>query len=256
MKISDLFNRRACTPPLWISLLPIAGLLIFLTAIIFVAGADAISDFSTLSLLSATALCIALAAASGCLNSRGIKTGILRSARQILPAVPMLVCIAMVGTTWMLSGVAPVLIEYGLQILNPTFFLVVTCVVCGVISVLTGSSWSTIATIGVAFMGIGTLMGFNAGWIAGAVISGAYFGDKVSPLSDTTVIASSTCGVDLFDHIRYLMITSFPAMTIALLTFFIAGLHIEPMSQVAETGILNQLNDTFVLSPWVLLIPP
>lgn len=255
MKIPNLLNRRACTPPLWISVLPIVALLIFFAGIILVAGADAISEFSTVSLLSATVLCILLAASVGCLNSRGLRTGILRSARQILPAVPMLVCIAMVGTTWMLSGVVPVLIEYGLQILNPTFFLVITCIVCGVISVLTGSSWSTIATIGVAFMGIGTLMGFNAGWIAGAVISGAYFGDKVSPLSDTTVIASSTCGVDLFDHIRYLMITSVPAMTIALLTFFIAGLHIEPMSQISENNILNQLNETFVLTPWTLLIP-
>lgn len=161
----------------------------------------------------------------------------------------------MVGTTWMLSGVVPVLIEYGLQILNPTFFLVVTCIVCSIISVLTGSSWSTIATIGVAFMGIGTLMGFSAGWIAGAVISGAYFGDKVSPLSDTTVIASSTCGVDLFDHIRYLMITSFPAMLIALLTFFFAGMNIDSISQTTENSILNQLEQSFVLTSWTLLIP-
>jgi len=255
LKISSLLNRRASTPPLWISLLPIIVLLVFLTGIIVIAGADAISDFSTLSLLSAALLCIVLAAACGSLNRRGIKSGIIRSARQILPAVPMLICIAMVGTTWMLSGVVPVLIEYGLQILNPTFFLVVTCIVCSIISVLTGSSWSTIATIGVAFMGIGTLMGFSAGWIAGAVISGAYFGDKVSPLSDTTVIASSTCGVDLFDHIRYLMITSFPAMLIALLTFFFAGMNIDSISQTTENSILNQLEQSFVLTSWTLLIP-
>ncbi len=224
-------NRRASTPPLWISLLPIIVLLVFLTGIIVIAGADAISDFSTLSLLSAALLCIVLAAACGSLNRRGIKSGIIRSARQILPAVPMLICIAMVGTTWMLSGVVPVLIEYGLQILNPTFFLIVTCIVCSIISVLTGSSWSTIATIG------------------------AYFGDKVSPLSDTTVIASSTCGVDLFDHIRYLMITSFPAMLIALLTFFFAGMNIDSISQTTENSILNQLEQSFVLTPWTLLIP-
>ena len=256
MKIPNLLNRRACTPPLCISVLPIVALLIFFAGIILVAGADAISEFSTVSLLSATVLCILLAAAVGCLNSRGLLTGFLRSARQILPAVPMLVCIAMVGTTWMLSGVVPVLIEYGLQILNPTFFLVITCIVCGVISVLTGSSWSTIATIGVAFMGIGTLMGFNAGWIAGAVISGAYFGDKVSPLSDTTVVASSSCGVDLFEHIRYLMITAMPAMSIALVVYFCVGLFTDTSVVTASSGeILEALHTTFNITPWTLVIP-
>ncbi len=167
----------------------------------------------------------------------------------------MLVFIAMVSTTWMLSGVVPTLIDYGLRILNPTFFLVTACAVCAVISVLTGSSWSTIATVGVAFMGIGTVMGFHPGWVAGAIISGAYFGDKVSPLSDTTVVASSACGVDLFEHIRYLMFTAIPAMVMALVVFFVAGIMSDPEPAMATSDILDRLAANFNITPWTLLIP-
>ncbi|MDE6556113.1 MAG: sodium:proton antiporter, partial [Duncaniella sp.] len=189
-------SRRLGRLSLWVSLLPVVGLLIALICIILFIGADAIADFSPWALLGAAALACILAWLYRSWHPRALKAGIVRSSRQILPAVPMLICIAMVSTTWMLSGVVPTLIEYGLSWLNPTFFLVTTCGVCAVVSVLTGSSWSTIATIGVAFMGIGQVMGYSPGWIAGAIISGAYFGDKISPLSDTTVVASSACGVD------------------------------------------------------------
>lgn len=167
----------------------------------------------------------------------------------------MLLCIAMVATTWMLSGVVPLLIDTGMRMLDPGFFLVISCFVCGAISILTGSSWSTIATIGVAFMGIGTVMGFNPGWVAGAIISGAYFGDKVSPLSDTTVIAASACGVDLFTHIRYMLITTLPAFTVALVVFGIAGFSLGDGAEADGGAILGQLEATFNLSPWVLIIP-
>lgn len=167
----------------------------------------------------------------------------------------MLLCIAMVSTTWMLSGVVPTLIHIGLQLLNPDTFLLITCLVCAIISVLTGSSWSTIATIGLAFMGIGTVMGFHPGWVAGAIISGAYFGDKVSPLSDTTVVASSACGVDLFRHIRYLMLTAIPAMGTALLVFAIAGFTVSTDSQIDSSAIDSALASHFVLTPFTLIIP-
>lgn len=255
MNTKTFLCKGAVQPPLLLSAAPVVALLCFLAAIIVFAGASAISDYSHIALLGASFLSVALAAFCGSLNRRGMLTGIRRSARQILPAVPMLVCIAMVSTTWMLSGVVPTLIRYGLQIINPTFFLVITCAVCGVISVLTGSSWSTIATIGVAFMGIGSVMGFSPAWIAGAVISGAYFGDKVSPLSDTTVIASSTCGVDLFTHIRYLMITAIPSMLIALIVFFVCGLYTDTTPTDEAARILGLLDSTFVISPSTLIIP-
>lgn len=242
-------------PSLLVSLAPVALLLGFFIAVIVFLGASAISDFSSIALLASSGLALILSLLTRGLGRRGIRLGMVRSARQIMPAVPMLVCIAMVATTWMLSGVVPTLIEYGLMILSPQFFLVVTCVVCAIISVLTGSSWSTIATIGVAFMGIGTILGFSTGWIAGAIISGAYFGDKVSPLSDTTVVASSACGVDLFKHIRYLMLTAMPAMIIALLVYLIVGLNLNPTSELSTGHIMEQLNNIFVISPWTLIIP-
>ena len=255
MNFNIIKNKVVKSPSLAISFAPIVALLAFLGAVIIFLGAGAISDFSHLALLSAAVLAVVLAFFTGSICRRGMIIGMRRSARQILPAVPMLIFIAMVATTWMLSGVVPTLIDLGLRMLNPTFFLVITCAVCAVISVLTGSSWSTIATIGVAFMGIGTVMGFNTAWIAGAIISGAYFGDKVSPLSDTTVVASSACGVDLFKHIRYLLLTAMPAMIIALIIFFIMGLNVTPTSDIAIDDILAQLHTTFNISAWTLLIP-
>ncbi|MDE6121222.1 MAG: sodium:proton antiporter, partial [Muribaculaceae bacterium] len=255
MGIKVFRHRSVKTPGLCVSAAPIAALLLFLGSVVVFAGADAISDYSHLALLVASLLAVALAAFAGSICRRGMIIGLRRSARQILPAVPMLVFIAMVATTWMLSGVVPTLIDLGLRVLNPTFFLVATCAVCSVISVLTGSSWSTIATIGVAFMGIGTVMGFPAAWIAGAIISGAYFGDKVSPLSDTTVVASSACGVDLFRHIRYLLLTAIPAMAIALLVFFFMGLGADTQSGVSNSEILGRLHSTFNISAWTLVIP-
>lgn len=226
-----------------------------MAAIIVFEGATAIADYSPWALLAATAVSVILAKTGGCLSRRGAILGLRRSAQQILPAVPMLICIAMVATTWMLSGVVPLLIDYGLKVLAPSTFLVVACAVCSVISVLTGSSWSTIATIGVAFMGIGTVMGFHPGWVAGAIISGAYFGDKVSPLSDTTVVASSACGVDLFKHIRYLTATAAPAMITALAVYLVVGMLNAPVDIETESGISAMLEGTFELTPWVLVIP-
>lgn len=155
----------------------------------------------------------------------------------------------------MVSGVVPTLIDYGLRILNPQWFLVTTCAVCAMVSVITGSSWSTIATIGVAFMGIGSVMGYSEGWIAGAVISGAYFGDKVSPLSDTTVVASATCGVDLFSHIRYMMYTTVPAMGLALLVFGVRGFTADVSSVTESIDMVKGLAATFDVSLLTLIIP-
>lgn len=245
----------AVTPSPLLSALPIVALLLTLTGVIIIDGADAISSYSPFVLLGSAALAAVLSSATGSLSRRGMLTGLRRSASQIMPAVPMLLCIAMLATTWMISGVVPTLVDYGLSMLNPRWFLVTTCVSCAVISVLTGSSWSTIATIGVAFMGIGTVMGYGAGWIAGAIISGAYFGDKVSPLSDTTVVASSTCGVDLFEHIRYLMITAVPAMSVALLVFGIRGLAGHTAPTESSLDFIDGLQHAFNITPWVLVIP-
>ena len=244
-------------PSLAIFVVPVIVLLSWLIGLIIFKGTDAVSDYSPIVLLASGALSVALAFFSGCLNKESMKEGLKRSAQQILPTVPLLILIALVSTTWMLSGVVPTLIDYGLEVLNPQFFLALTCAVCAFVSVLTGSSWTTIATIGVALMGIGTVMGYSEGWIAGSIISGAYFGDKITPLSDTTVISSSSCGVDLFDHIRYLMVTTVPAMSLTLIIFMVDGLFFSGVhaQSVNDSELVTALHATFNITPWVLVVP-
>ncbi len=254
MNKQTIFGHRN-NPSLIVSVIPFTFLIASLLAIIIWRGADGVFTLGPLTLLFSAAIALALARIGGISTNRGLHVGLRRSAIPILPAVPILICIAIVATTWMLSGVVPTLIAYGLHILSPRMFLFITCMVCSVISVMTGSSWATIATIGVAFIGIGRVMGYSDPWIAGAIISGAYFGDKVSPLSDTTVVASSTVGVDLFDHIRYLMFTTVPAMSIALLVYIAVG-FLTPLNSSPESApLLDSLNATFHISPWTLLIP-
>lgn len=249
-----IFGTRN-NPSLGISLIPVLGLLTALAGVVVFIGSDAVSEYGPWILLTCAATAVGLSIIGGVATRRGLHIGLVRSAKQIMPAIPILVGIALVATTWMLSGVVPTLIAYGLQLLSPQMFLLVTCSVCAIISVMTGSSWTTIATIGVAFMGIGQVMGFSDAWIAGAIISGAYFGDKISPLSDTTVVASSTAGVDLFEHIRYLMITTIPAMTIALAVFMAVG-YLTPVNIGADhSPMISNLQNTFHLTPWTLTIP-
>lgn len=250
-------NTDAATnlPPLWLSVLPIVALLASLVGLLITDGADAINAYSPVALLSASALSLLLARTKGHLHRPNLKRGLRVSATQILPAVPLLALIGLVSTTWMLGGIVPVLIDAGLKVLNPTLFLALTCAICAAVSVLTGSSWTTIATVGVAFMGIGTVMGYSEGWIAGAIISGAYFGDKVSPLSDTTVVASSSCGVDLFRHIRYMLITTLPAMTIALAVFAAVGLCSSASTFHPDGTLADALHRTFNMTPLVLIVP-
>ena len=147
------------------------------------------------------------------------------------------------------------MIYYGLKILHPSFFLVASCVICAGVSLMTGSSWTTIATIGVALMGTGQAMGFPEGWIAGAIISGAYFGDKLSLLSDTTVLASSTVGVPIFTHIRYMLYTTVPSFVIALAVFVIAGLTLDHTGGTHAGMYAESLRGTFRITPWLLAVP-
>lgn len=254
MKKSVFGSRNL--PSLGVSLIPLVLLLAALPGIIFLKGADAVAEIGPWILLACSVVAVSLSLIGRTATRRGMIVGLRRSAMQILPAVPILVCIAMVATTWMLSGVVPTLICYGLEILSPRLFLMLACMVSAAISVLTGSSWTTLATIGVAFMGIGEVMGYSAPWIAGAIISGAYFGDKVSPLSDTTVVASSAAGVDLFKHIRYMMVTTIPSILIALIVYLLVGL-LGDTSATAEssTEITAAIHHTFRITPWVLVIP-
>ena len=155
----------------------------------------------------------------------------------------------------MVSGIVPTLIYYGVQLLSPQLFLLCACVICALVSLLSGSSWTTIATIGVALLGISHALGINEAVAAGAIISGAYFGDKMSPLSDTTILASSTTGVDLFTHIRYMMFTTMPAFTITLIIFAAMGFGLANDCEVHVHQYTEGLSATYNISLWTLIVP-
>jgi NhaC family Na+:H+ antiporter len=155
----------------------------------------------------------------------------------------------------MVSGVVPTMIYYGMKVILPQIFLFATCIISALIAIMTGSSWTTIATIGVALVGIGTAQGYESGWIAGAIISGAYFGDKVSPLSDTTVLASSSSETPLFTHIRYMMVTTVPSFIITLVVFLVASILHDSPSAAQAADFSHDLKETFNISPWLLLVP-
>ena len=237
------------------SLLPLAVLVIFLALTINLFGGDAIAGGSQLSLLTASAVCTAMAIGVYRCRWQQLEDAIVQNMRSATPALIILLLIGAIAGTWMASGIIPTLIYYGLKILHPSIFLPASCIICAIISLLTGSSWTTIATIGVALMGIGRALGFEDGWIAGAIISGAYFGDKISLMSDTTVLASSTAEVPLFKHIQYMMITTTPSLIIALIVFTISGLSASPASAADTAMIETALQSTFNITPWLLIVP-
>ena len=242
-------------PSTLVSFIPLAVLVIFLAITIKIFGGDAIAGGSQLSLLSASAVCTAIAMTLYKCKWQVLEDALLANMRSATPALIILLLIGAIAGTWMASGVIPTLIYYGLKILHPSIFLPASCIICAIISLLTGSSWTTIATLGVALMGIGRALGFEDGWIAGAIISGAYFGDKISMMSDTTVLASSTSEVPLFTHIRYMMVTTTPSLIIALIVFAIAGISGSPTAGADSIAIEQALQSTFNISPWLLIVP-
>jgi NhaC family Na+:H+ antiporter len=158
--------------------------------------------------------------------------------------------------SWMISGIVPAMIFYGLKILNPTILLFAACIICALVSLATGSSWTTIATVGLALIGIGKALGVSEGVIAGAIISGAYFGDKMSPLSDTTNLAPAMAGTDLFTHIRYMMITTVPSIAITLIIFLIMGFTYGSSGEIKDVEpILAALSSSFNINVWLFIVP-
>ena len=248
-------NKNKSYPSPLMSLLPVLILVVLLFFTIKIFGSDALSGASQICLLVSTAVCAAIGMAGYGIKWKDIEHAIVNNISGVSSAIIILLIIGSLSAVWMLSGVVPTLIYYGIQLIHPNIFLASCCVICAVVSVMTGSSWTTIATIGVALMGIGKAQGFSEGWIAGAIISGAYFGDKVSPLSDTTVLASSVTETPLFTHIRYLMITTVPSMLIALVIFIIAGMNHDAVSS-SEIGVFaTGLSERFNISLWLLVVP-
>lgn len=242
-------------PPLWISCIPLIVLVLLISLVVALFGDDALSGASQIALLLAASICVTLGLMTKSLTFKSFEESLTDKISSVSIALVILLLIGALSGTWMVSGIVPTLIYYGMFILQPAWFLVASCIICAVVSVMTGSSWTTVATIGIALMGIGQALGFSVGWTAGAIISGAYFGDKMSPLSDTTVMASSTVGVPLFTHIRYMMGTTWPTFSIALIVYLLIGIiqGAEGESDVAvvKEGLIN----TFCISPWLLIVP-
>lgn len=170
-------------------------------------------------------------------------------------SIVILLLIGMMSAAWMVSGIVPMLIYYGIQILSPSTFLLSSCIICSVVSLMTGSSWTTVATIGIALLGIGEALAIPEALTAGAIISGSYFGDKISPMSDTTVLASSAAKVNIFEHIRFMLTTTVPTYIITLIIFFIAGFLIPNLGEANINVFLNELSSKFNISLWNLLVP-
>lgn len=248
-------NSSSRLPSPLLSLIPIIVLILLLFVTIGTFGSDSLNGGSQVVLLTTTAICSMLAMVFTRTKWKEIEQAICNNILGVSVALIILLLIGALAGSWMISGVVPTLIYYGMQILHPSFFLASCCVICAIVSVMTGSSWTTIATIGIALMGIGEAQGFATGWIAGAIISGAYFGDKISPLSDTTVLASSVTHTPLFTHIRYMMLTTVPSMVITLIIFTVAGFTHQSGVSDQVAAFSESLKESFHISLWLLIVP-
>lgn len=238
-------------PPLIVALVPVIFLICTLAVTIVY-----LKQPAHMPLVLATALVGLLAWTYG-RSWAELLGGITRGISIALPACLILMIIGTLIGTWILSGVVPTLIVYGLKVVSPAYFLVTTCLVCAVVSLATGSSWSTAGTVGIALIGIADALGVSRGLAAGAIISGAYFGDKMSPLSDTTNLAPAVAGTDLFTHIRHMVYTAGPSLLIALLAYLLIGLKYQSSGADAKdiAVIVGALEKKFVIH-WALLLPP
>lgn len=238
-----------------ISLIPILILVTLLALNISIFGSDAILGASQVALLFSAGVAIWLAMWLFKVPWQDFEEAIKSNIGDVTTAIVILFLIGAISGTWTMSGIVPTFIYYGVKIISPKVFLLTACVICALVSVMIGSSWTTIATIGVALLGIGKALGFSDGMIAGAIISGAYFGDKISPLSDTTVLASSMSKVPMFEHIRYLMYTTVPSIVITLVIFTILGFSHSGSDSSLINEYTSVLDSKFNITPWLLIVP-
>ena len=239
---------------IWEALIPVVALVGMLAYNVYVFGDEAIGGSNQFILLMGGAV----AAIVGFFNKVSYKQMLAEVAENVKSTTGALLILLMVGAlagTWLISGIIPAMIYYGLQILNPTIFLAACVVISAIISIATGSSWTTSATVGIALVGIGEALGISLGMTAGAVLSGAYFGDKMSPLSDTTNLAPAMAGGELFDHIKYMTITTIPTILITLAVFIIMGFTIDTTGSADTQSILNSIDATLNINGWLFIVP-
>lgn len=248
-------TKKYQRPSLFQAFIPIIFLVIALFINVGIFG-DASLDGSNQIILIVSAGVAALVALKLGHKWKEIQEGMVKSISSAMSSIIILLLIGSLAGTWLLSGIVPAMIYYGLQILNPTIFLFAACIISSIVSIATGSSWTTAATVGIALIGIGQALGINEGMIAGAVLSGAYFGDKMSPLSDTTNLAPAMAGTDLFTHIKYMTITTVPSISIALVLFLILGFTQGSTGDVTDTTpILEAITSKFHISGWLFIVP-
>ena len=242
--------------PLWLAITPLLALFALLAFNVAVYGDDSLSGANQIALILSAALASALSLPLG-VRWSDIQAKMLENLLAAAPAILILLMVGALVGSWLVSGIVPAMIYFGLQVFNPTIFIFSCCLLTMIASIITGSSWSTSATLGVALLSIGYTLGFNPGIVAGAIISGAYSGDKMSPLSDTTNLASGVTGTDLFTHVRYMMLTSGPSILLSLLLYlglgFVLGTPTAQESATIETQVA--LDQLFNLNPLLLVIP-
>ncbi|PKA84458.1 transporter (NhaC family) [Ulvibacter sp. MAR_2010_11] len=240
---------------IWEALIPVVILMGLLAYNIFFADGEWMGEYSNQIILLMGAV---VAAVVGFFNKTSITTmaeEVWENWRSILVPIIILLLVGALAGTWLISGVIPAMVYYGLQVLSPEIFLPASVVIAAIISVATGSSWTTSATVGIALVGIGSALGINSGMIAGAVISGAYFGDKMSPLSDTTNLAPAMAGTDLFTHIRYMALTTVPTILITIIVFAILSFTVDVTGDADISGLLTTIDSTFNTTPWLFVVP-
>ncbi|MFN3801946.1 Na+/H+ antiporter NhaC [Belliella pelovolcani] len=243
-------------PSLIEALIPILFLIVLLVINIGIFGTDGLEGSNQLVLVISSAVAALIAVFRLRIKWESLQDGIVKSISSAMSSILILLLIGALAGTWMLSGIVPAMIYYGLQVLNPTIFLIAAVIVSAVVSISTGSSWTTVATVGVALLGIGKALGFGEGIIAGAIISGAYFGDKMSPLSDTTNLAPAMAGTDLFTHIRHMTKTTVPSILITLLIFGVIGFTTGAEGSVEQVkGISAVILEKFNINGWLFIVP-
>lgn len=246
---------NSAKPNLFFSLLPLGVLIALLAFNVTVFGDNSLSFSNQVVLLIAAGVA-GLIGKMQKVTFADLMDGANENIKQAVPALLILLLIGSLAASWLLSGIVPAMIYYGLKLLSPDWFLVSACIICALVSIATGSSWGTIATVGIALLGIGKTMDYSEGLVAGAIISGAYFGDKMSPLSDTTNLAPAVSGTDLISHIKYMTITTVPSIVITLIIFtFIGFFHKGSGSLIEIETVNNEILNLFSINPALFLVP-
>ncbi len=242
-------------PSLALSLIPILILILMIFIAVYLFGEDVTAGPSQIALLSVSVITVIISMLKLKLSWEELEKGILDHLSKTGSSIFILLMIGALTGAWMISGIVPSMIYYGLKIIHPNIFLLIAFILSGLVSVMAGSSWTTIATIGVAMLTAGQIVGFSAPWLAGAIISGAYFGDKISPLSDTTNLSASVAGVNLYEHVKYMLITTIPGFILSVIFFSIAGFVIPVENSLNINNQLDVISSTFNISPFLFIIP-